>query len=232
MSGRQFEHPSSRSTGILPVAPKEQAEGTGKMPVLQAFHPDADFEVRSRNLPHWRQEGATYFVTFRLGDSLPREKLDSLKAERREWLRRHPSPRSRALLVRFWELFSAKIEEYLAAGCGACWLRRPEIQDIVEEALRHFHGDRYQLGHYVIMPNHVHGLVTPAASWDLSAILHSWKSFTANRINREVNRRAALWQEETYDHIVRDEEELAACERYIVDNPVQAGLREGEYRLG
>ncbi len=246
MSAKQF-----CSTGIqpVPVSPKgsEQpspgkmpvplAEHTGKMPVplapvLQEFDPEAEFDVRSRNLPHWRQEGATYFFTFRLGDSLPREKRDALRAERKEWLRRHPPPRSAALLQRFQALFSARIEQYLAAGCGACWLRRREMQDEVENAMRHFRGERYSLGEYVVMPNHVHGLVTPVTGWDLSDILHSWKSFTANKINRAVGRQGQLWQEETFDRIVRDEEELAAYERYIRGNLVEARLRDGEYRLG
>ena len=205
---------------------------TGKLPVLQPFDPEADFGVRNRNLPHWRQDGATYFVTFRLGDSLPREKLDSLRAEREEWLRRHPPPRSAALLQRFQVLFSARVEEHLAAGYGACWLRQPQVQDLVEKAMRYFHGDRYALGAYVIMPNHVHALATPAPGRDLSDILHSWKSYTANQINRALNRRGRLWQEETYDHIVRNDEEMAACEQYVLANPAQAGLREGQYRLG
>jgi REP element-mobilizing transposase RayT len=223
-----------RSTGFQPVPQRNDAEepDTGRMPVLQPFDPEADFEVRSRNLPHWRQEGATYFATFRLGDSLPREKLDALRAEREDWLRRHPPPRSVTLLQRFQALFSARIEEFLATGCGACWLRRAEMQDVVAGALRHFHGDRYSLGAYVIMPNHVHALVTPYVGWNLSDILHSWKSFTANQINRAVNRQGRLWQEETYDHIVRDAEELAACEQYIRDNPAKAALRDGEFSLG
>ena len=207
-----------------------------QMPVLQAFDPEADFEVRSRNLPHWRQEGATYFVTFRLGDSLPREKLDSLQARAvATWLPAAPrSARDRQTLLLTVPgtvlredrgVSGGRIRRVLAADV-------PRIQDIVEEALRHFHGDRYQLATLRrSCRTTCTRLVTPATGWDLSGILHSWKSFTANRINRAVDRRGTLWQEESYDHIVRDEEELAAYERYIVDNPAKAGLREGEYRL-
>lgn len=207
-------------------------EDTGWKPVLQAFDPTAEFEVRCRNLPHWRQEGATYFVTFRLGDSLPREKLQGLRTERLEWLRKHPPPVSPADLRRFQALFSAKIERYLGAGYGACWLKSARIADVVEGALLHFEGDRYDLGRYVIMPNHVHLLVTPAPGDDLSRILHSWKSFAANEINKSVNRRGSLWQEECFDHIVRDEEELRHYERYILENPQNAGLKENECRIG
>ena len=208
------------------------SEDTGKMPVLQAFDPEAEFEVRQRNLPHWRQEGGTYFVTFRLADSLPRAKLESLRAQRREWLRKHPPPVSPADLRRFQVLFSARIEQYLAAGYGACWLRRPEVADLLEGALRHFDSVRYQLGAYVIMPNHVHLLITPTKGHDLSDILHSWKSYSANRINRAVGRRGTLWQEESFDHLLRSEEELEHYRRYVAENPEKAGLANTDYRLG
>jgi REP element-mobilizing transposase RayT len=207
-------------------------EETGWKPVLQGFDPAAELEVRARNLPHWRQQGATYFVTFRLGDSLPQEKLRSLRAERLEWLKRHPPPVSPKDLREFQALFSAKIEQYLGAGYGACWLKRPAIADIVERALLHFDADRYGLGRYVIMPNHVHVLVTPKPGSELSRIFHSWKSYTANEINKSANRRGRLWQEECFDHIVRDEEELRHYERYIAENPAKAGLKENEYRVG
>ena len=105
----------------------EDLQGTGWKPVLQEFDPEAELEIRARNLPHWRQQGATYFVTFRLADSLPQAKLGSLRAERMQWLREHPLPVSPAELRRFQALFSAKIERYLAAGYGACWLKRPAL---------------------------------------------------------------------------------------------------------
>ena len=203
------------------------------MPVLlQAFDPEAEFEVRVRRLPHWRQRGGTYFVTFRLGDALPQAVLRALRAERQRWLREHPPPVAPAELSRFQALFSAKVEQYLAAGYGACWLRRPEAADIVEEALRHFERARYALGRYVVMPNHVHVLVTPLGNNELSAILHSWKSYSSNAINNLLKRLGGLWQQESYDHLVRDEDELQHHARYIDENPGKAGLAEGQYRLG
>jgi len=224
---------SKEDTGWKPVMlqPEDQQD-TGWKPVLQEFDPEAELEIRARNLPHWRQQGATYFVTFRLADSLPQAKLRSLRAERMQWLREHPPPVSPAELRRFQALFSAKIEGYLAADYGACWLKRPEAADHIEQALLHFDRARYGLGRYVIMPNHVHALVTTAPGNELSAILHSWKSYTSNAINRLAGRRGRLWQDESYDRIVRDEEELRHYERYIADNPKAAGLEIGEYRLG
>ncbi len=210
----------------------EDLPQTGRMPVLQAFDPEAEFEVRERHLPHWRQEGATYFVTFRLGDALPQAKLRALRAERLHWAREHPPPVPPSESRKFQVLFSAKIERYLAAGYGKCWLKRPQVADIVEKALLHFDRERYRLGWYVIMPNHVHALVTPTPGYELSAILHSWKSFTSNASNRLVGRQGSLWQDESFDHMLRDDDGLRHYRRYIAENPVNAGLREQEYRLG
>ncbi|MCA9143628.1 MAG: hypothetical protein KDB05_12615, partial [Planctomycetales bacterium] len=63
-------------------------------PNFRGLRPDIPVTVYYRHLPHWRQEGATYFVTFRLADALPQEKLRYLQRLRAEWERRHPPPRS------------------------------------------------------------------------------------------------------------------------------------------
>jgi hypothetical protein len=70
-------------------------------PGFQGLHPDKPLTGYYRFLPHWRQDGATYFVTFRQNDSLPKAKLDELKLLKEEWERRHPPPRSREA----WEQF-------------------------------------------------------------------------------------------------------------------------------
>lgn len=75
------------------------------------------------------------------------------------------------------------------------------------------------------MPNHVHAVVRPG-SHDLSSILHTWKSFTASEANRSLGRSGEFWQKESYDHIVRDESELERTVRYVVENPVNAGLAD------
>ncbi len=200
-------------------------------PILQAFDPDAEVEVRIRNLPHWRQAGATYFVTFRLADSLPQGKLISLQEEQRRWLAANPPPRLPEKVVAYQRLISDRLEAYAAAGYGACWLKRSDVADIMEAAFLHFDGQRYSIDDFVIMPNHVHVLVTPLPGFELSDIQHSWKSYTAKQINKLVGRTGRLWQEEAYDHIVRDEDELIGCRSYIAANPEKAGLKPGEYRL-
>jgi REP element-mobilizing transposase RayT len=98
-------------------------------------------------------------------------------------------------------------------------LAREETRLLVETALRHFDGVRYRLGEHVIMPNHVHALVMPLAPWTLSEILHTWKSYTAKQINRELGQTGPFWQKESFDHIVRSEAALTHFTRYIRDNP-------------
>lgn len=67
-------------------------------PGFQGLRPDMPIEVYVRNLPHRRQNGATYFVTYRLGDSLPESRLHELRALKAEWERRHRPPYSEAAL--------------------------------------------------------------------------------------------------------------------------------------
>jgi REP element-mobilizing transposase RayT len=165
-------------------------------------------------MPHWRQDGCTYFVTFRLADSVPAELL-------RRWQALQPKPE-----------FPEQFHQWLDQGHGDCVLRQPAIAAVVETALLHFHGERYLLDDYVIMPNHVHVLVTPLGAHDLSAILHSWKSFTAKRVNDALGRTGQLWQDESFDHIVRDEPALEQFAAYIQRNPQAASLKDGEYRVG
>ncbi len=185
-----------------------------------------------RHLPHWRQDGTTYFVTFRFADSLPAGRLTELAFERKAWLERNPEPRSEAQEAEHHDLFVRRLEGWLDAGHGACWLKRPDAAAIVEESLRHFDGERYALGWFAIMPNHVHALVIPLNGHALSEITHTWKSFTANRINAAVGRTGRLWQDESFDMIVRSSGHLRKVAEYIRDNPEAARLGENDARVG
>jgi Rad3-related DNA helicase/REP element-mobilizing transposase RayT len=205
-----------------------------KMPALPftPFDPQTPVARTARHLPHWKQAGCTYFVTFRLADSIPQEKLTQWREELREWLRQNPEPRTAEQDEEFAELFAERFHAWLDSGLGECWLKRPEVSAIVEKALRFFDGERYGLGHFVIMPNHVHATVRPLGEHDLSSILHSWKSFTAKEINSTLGRGGQVWQEESFDCIVRNESQLEQFSQYIQDNPLKAKLREGSFRSG
>jgi REP element-mobilizing transposase RayT len=164
-------------------------------------------------LPHFDRPDLAQSITFRLFDSLPEHVLVTIDNE----LKFAPSgdgDRERR----------KRIMEQLDAGHGACWLRRPEIAGIVEEALLYFDGDRYRLLSWVIMPNHVHVIIEAKAGHLLSGIIYSWKSFTAKAANRRLNRNGTFWNREYHDRFIRDAQHLAHAIRYVHNNPVKAGL--------
>ncbi|MGF1452778.1 MAG: transposase, partial [Opitutales bacterium] len=124
----------------------------------------------------------------------------------------------------YFDLFSAKLEEWLDAGYGSCALKDSECKRIVEEALRHFDGQRYQLGTFVVAANHVHAIVTPKEGHELSDILHSWKSFTATKLNQHLGKSGPFWQKESYDHILRTPAAAARIETYIHEHNSRSGF--------
>jgi REP element-mobilizing transposase RayT len=195
-------------------------------PGFQGLHPDKPLTVYQRHLPHWRQDGATYFVTFHLADSLPQAKLDELALLKAEWQRRLAGPASDAALEELARETQVRIERWLDQGIGSCPLKRPALAAFLTTAMHHFDSERYELGCYVVMPNHVHGIVRPTVpeKYPLEEILGSWKKYSSRRINGELHQAGDLWQEESYDRIVRDEEHLWRVIQYIASNPGRAGL--------
>src|SRR5207248_2311670 len=124
-------------------------------------------------------------------------------------LRHHPKPWDPRTAYEYQERIIESRERWLDQGHGSCLLRDPEVAEIVANALRHFDGQRYFLDGFVIMPNHVHALFQPISGFTLSDLLHSWKSFTAHGIKRALASNAgAIWQDESFDRIVRNWEEL------------------------
>jgi type I restriction enzyme R subunit len=177
-----------------------------------------------RKLPHWSQKRVVYFVTFRLSDAVPKAIL-SQWAERKElWLRAHPEPHDEEERREYHRRFTWTFHKFLDAGHGACLLADRAVSEIVGDALRFFDGERYQLGTWVVMPNHVHAVFQAMDAWQPREILHSWKSFTARKMNKARKSEGQVWQHESYDRIVRSAEELARIETYIRDNPKKAGV--------
>ncbi len=200
--------------------------------IFQPMDPETEIHRRFRFLPHWEQEGATYFVTFRTADALPAPKVRELR-ERMTFL--VGSPRStwtRSDWIEYKRLHNSRMQALLDAGYGACHLKKPGIASIVEGSLRFFDGGRYVLDDFVIMPNHVHMLSMLLGEYKLGDILFSLKSYTATEINKALGLKETFWMRDRHDHFVRSWTQLEHYRRYIQDNPVKAHLREGEYILG
>ena len=173
------------------------------------------------NLPHWNKANTAAFVTFRLADSLPQEKLLALEAQRRDWLAAHPQPLDDAAVREYFESFDGRVQDWLDRGYGSCVLADQRCHDIVEDALWHFAGERYALYAYAVMANHVHVLFMPTGDETLSGTVMNWKRFTAKAINAALGREGQLWQKESFDTLVRSERHFQAIVRYIRQNDLE-----------
>ncbi len=179
-------------------------------------------------LPHCDFPGLVQFVTFRLADSMPESRRGEWEG-RGEW--------EHLLKIEDDREKRTKLEAYLDRGVGECQLRDTRVAKLAEDAMLHFHNERYELLAWCVMPNHVHVLVhvwqTP-----LWKMVQSWKRFIAKASERRSPtrrvsetgtnapaRRAALqWQREYWDTFMRDEAQEKTAVRYIENNPVKAKL--------
>jgi putative transposase len=160
-----------------------------------------------RHLPHWQQTGQDIFITWRLFGSLP-EKCQPPNAAETDG-----------------KQFVSFDRELDRAGTGPIWLKHPRVAEVAFRELRdaHLHRQLFRLRAYVLMPNHVHVLVEPLAS--LSKIMHQIKGATAYRANLVLLRtHQRFWQDESFDHWVRNPAEGEKIRKYIENNPVAAGL--------
>ena len=164
--------------------------------------------MRRRRLPHLDVIGQPQFITFRLRDSLPPNRLFP--------------PTS----VTSGEAFLA-MDRLLDQGrCGPTFLREEAVAHSVAGSIRcGVDIGHYQLHSWVIMPNQVHLLLTPRVS--LSKLLGSMKAATARHANSVLRRNGLpFWQDESYDHRIRDGNEFRRVQRHIEMNPVTACLAE------
>jgi putative transposase len=161
-------------------------------------------EVSQRRLPHLYAIGQPIFVTFRLygtlpaGREFPKESLTSGQA------------------------FVAMDRLLDTARFGPVHLKRREVAQLVRASIQHCTAE-CDMHARVIMPNHVHLLLTPRS--DTSLLLRRLKGYSARQANQLLGRTGQpFWQDESYDHLVRNGEEFRRIESYVVTNPVKAGL--------
>jgi putative transposase len=196
-------------------------------PALKFLNDFAEIQKTCNRLPHWQQDETTYFLTFRLADSIPASLLDDWRKDRNHWLMNHPKPWSIETETEYHKLFSGKIDRFLDQGLGSCLLGDSVNAAIVAGAFQHFDHTRYLLHAWVVMPNHVHLLLSLAESVDLGKTIASWKRFTSNEINKGEHLSGPLWQKDYFDRLIRDWDHFMNVARYIRRNPLKATLPVG-----
>ena len=150
---------------------------------------------------------------------MPQSKLREYKHLKEDWMMQHPKPWNEQTQSEYYQTIGRFIDKWLDAGRGSCLLKDKRARDIIEEAMMYFHGKRYRIHAYVIMPNHVHVLLSTWGGYDMRLIVGSWKKYSARLINKIYNRNGILWERECFDHMVRSPEAYEAKLRYIARNP-------------
>ena len=192
-----------------------------------------------RGLPHFHPENAVFFVTFRLLGSLPHEMIRRLQQERESRMAQMPNaPHEAAERLyneqkRYFAKFDCELDN---ASCGKLHLKQPEIARRVAAKMHEYDSHLYNLIAYCIMPNHVHLVVDMTRKMEdgidfpdgnpvsLSLVMRLIKGGSAYEINKYLNVSGAFWQQESYDHVVRNWKELRNIISYTLQNPVKAGL--------
>ncbi len=206
----------------------------------QLFDPSSDFDQWDRTRPHRHQPLAVCFLTMRLNDSIPKSVVQSWHRQRLEYLARHGvdcsgdwkvglQSMTPEQLEAFNKHFSRQRESMLDNCLGQCQLANPEAAEEVTKSLLNFHGDRYWMGDFVIMPNHVHCLVAFKSVEIAKTQPGGWMRYSARKINKLLGRDGSLWFPEPFDHLVRSNIQLEYLRKYIRENPEKAGLVEGRF---
>ncbi len=168
-----------------------------------------------RNLPHLYFSDGIYFITFRLADSIPSNKVAEIKAANDEQM---DDEKFKRLLKKY--------DKILDTGAyGQKYLADPRIAEICKYTLHFPDRKDYKLICYCIMPNHIH-LVFELIERNrgISKIMQSIKRTSARKCNLVLKRNGKFWQDESYDRLVRDDKELYFIIQYVLMNPVSAGL--------
>ncbi len=191
---------------------------------MNYFDPEKAFRRSGGELPHWQQQAALQFVTFRLGDALPLSRIRDWRDERSQWLAENPKPWSEIILAEYHRRFSVRLERWLDEGMGSCLFADPDARQVLADCLMRFEGERVVHQAWVIMPNHVHLLFNPKVP--MEKLIQAWKSHTARVLGK-----GPIWQRDYHDTLIRDATHHANVLRYIRRNPLKAKLAEGRFTL-
>jgi putative transposase len=182
-------------------------------------------------LPHWQPAGATFFITMRLFGSIPQHIIAQHKAQRdieereikRIFEKEHLllSDQLHDLNKKYFAIYDKELDR----SNEPYWLREKAIAEIIKASIEFFEGKELITHAYCIMSNHLHWVFTHQENAQvLWRILSRMKSYTAKEANKLLNREGHFWEEESYDHIVRDAKEFDNIVWYTLQNPVKAGF--------
>ena len=182
-----------------------------------------------RKLPHITPLDGTFFVTFNLKDSIPKEKLNELREMYRVRLNEidDESAEKETLEYNEWKRYFGNVDKLLdRRSSGNYYLKKPKAAEVVFEQILKFDGEFYDLLALCVMSNHVHLLIDceKYQKLRLDKIMKRIKGPTAIELNRQLGLKGQFWEKESYDHLVRGLEESQRIEKYILENPVKAGI--------
>lgn len=175
-----------------------------------------------RNLPHWHVSERSYFITFRLKNSIPKEVLEDLK----EKYSRIKSETEETKLNELYRTHFLKYEKVLDSAKENLYLNDPRIARLIIEGFEWIEiNTGWEVPSFTVMPNHVHCLMTSRkAVMSFNSALRILKGFTARKANLLLNRTGSFWTPENFDHWCRSPEKEESVKKYIRNNPVRAGL--------
>lgn len=190
-------------------------------------------EFYRRNLPHYQPIGGTFFVTFNLADAIPNRVLD-------EWAKEFEIQKKSIELFsqnfdedldKLIKLDFVKRDKYLdVAKHGENWLKNDELALFVSESLHFWDKRTIDLLCFCIISNHVHVVLRLLDNLEvktqkyLDEVMHSIKLFSAKKCNEVLGKTGQFWQHESYDRLIRNDDEKFRIIQYVVNNPVKAGL--------
>ncbi len=173
-----------------------------------------------RHLPHLHFNEGIYFITARLYDPILFRSLKEKKV----------TNISKLTTDEFQNHFKDYDESMHRGKATIFYLKDPEIARILQNEIHSLDGKEYELIAYTIMPNHFHIVFNLLKNNSgISKITKQIKGRSSYLINKILNRRGKLWQDESYDRWVRDDRELYFVIKYILENPVKAGFVKNWY---
>ena len=184
-----------------------------------------------RRLPHKSEPGIPVFLTWRLKFTLPQSLIQELQYRKMEFeskIKDLSDEYQRMQRYQFDRKQFDWFDEQIARNKETPrLLANPDLADLVVKAIRTHDLHYYMLHAYSVMSNHVHVLLTPIGEErqsTLAEITKAMKGVSSREINRLLGKEGPLWASESYDHMIRSENEFGRVMQYILDNPVKAGL--------